>query len=434
MFSLVGLVVPNLIMLACTPILLHRLGPANYGLWTISLAAFGFMSALEFGLGTAVSKYIAEHLARGETAALSTVATIGVLAFVVVGVLLTFPLYLGAQRIAHLFHGTPTVRVVEVIHLVSFGLVPLLLLSASLAIATGLERFEVPMLVMVFQNGLTAVVAVVVVSLGGSVYDVVVSSLCVLGTTAALSTGMAAWLLARAGARPRVARGYARRLLTYVLFTGVTSAGTLLFSSVDRLAVASILGLRSVAYYTVTVGVANKLLAFADVATRPLMPASSASYGRGDVLAVKRYLDKSTAVVAAASALGGIALFAVSGPLLRAWLGNAFAAEALEPFRILVVVYAVISIAAPAFHIANGIGSAWISAVGSIVGGALTIGLIVVLGRSYGLSGVAWANAAYCLNLGLPVYVSLVVRRRLNQKQELNSDTAADTASEVVGG
>src|SRR5687767_5696789 len=49
-----------------TPYLLAKLGTSGYALWILlaSTASYGFL--LELGIGGAVIKYVAEHVARGE--------------------------------------------------------------------------------------------------------------------------------------------------------------------------------------------------------------------------------------------------------------------------------------------------------------------------------------------------------------------------------
>src|SRR5688572_27957068 len=49
-----------------TPFVLDRLGPSGYALWVLmgAIASDGFL--LDFGIGGAVVKYVAEHAACGE--------------------------------------------------------------------------------------------------------------------------------------------------------------------------------------------------------------------------------------------------------------------------------------------------------------------------------------------------------------------------------
>src|SRR5690349_3924103 len=59
-----------------TPFILHRLGPTTYGLWTLVGSIVGYGALLDFGIASAVTKYVAEYRARGEvTNAQSLVTT-----------------------------------------------------------------------------------------------------------------------------------------------------------------------------------------------------------------------------------------------------------------------------------------------------------------------------------------------------------------------
>src|SRR4051812_18291298 len=155
------------LMLVATPVLVSHLGTANYGLWSIAIAAFGLMNVLEFGLGTAVAKYVAEHAgnARGED--LSALISIAVAIYLGLGLVLTVPLYVLAPDAAGLFDpaGAPDAPVTSVLRLVALGLLPMLLLSCGQAIAVGLQEFRVPMVASLAQSALTIIVALIVIAL-----------------------------------------------------------------------------------------------------------------------------------------------------------------------------------------------------------------------------------------------------------------------------
>ena len=302
-YSVLGFVVPALVLLAFTPVLIHSMGTANYGLWAISLAGFGLLGVAELGLGVAIAKYVAEYRQANDTVGLSSTASAGLALYVLIAVLLTVPFYLAAGTIAQLFSSSEVshAQVEHVVQLVSLGLLPLLLMSWGLAIAVGLQRFQIPMLAAVAQNGLTVVIAVVVVSLGGSVDDVVLSSLCVLCAVALASAAIGVRMLAPLGARPMLSVRFVRGLLPYVFFTSVSSLGSILFASVDRIAVGAVIDLRAAAYYAVSIGIATKLLSLSDVLTRPLMPASSSLQRAGEIDLVRRQLRVATTGVTALS-------------------------------------------------------------------------------------------------------------------------------------
>jgi O-antigen/teichoic acid export membrane protein len=199
-------------------------------------------------------------------------------------------------------------------------------------------------------------------------------------------------MLSAVGAHAIFSTRQLRVVSRFLAFTSATALGHVLFASLDRVVVGAVLGVSQLAYYSVAIGVAVNLLNVADVLTRPLMPAVSAWAATAERTLIRRVLIRTTLATAALEALAGGVLLAVSGPFMRLWLGSAFAAHALTPFRVLVVIFAVVAVGAPSYQVANGSGHPWAPAAGGTVGGAATIAFIFLLAPRWGVTGAAAAN------------------------------------------
>jgi O-antigen/teichoic acid export membrane protein len=413
-YSLIAFVVPNVLLLASTPFLIRWLGTENFGLWMLSLATFGLLGAFDLAIGTGVSKFVAEYTTRNDAQALGGTAFTGFVIQIGVGLIVMVPLYLSAGAVAGVIgaNGVPQDRVADVVRLSALGFLPLMLKSWALAVSVGLQRFGDVALATIAQNGMTFASALLIVRAGGSVIDVVIASVLALCAVALVMTVLAFRLLSRHGARLAVASRYARQTAHFISATSFTAAGIVLFSAFDRIAVGIAVGLPAVTYYTVSIGVASKVLNFADVVTRPLMPAASSWMGRGRVDVVRAYFRRSSALVALTTVPLCLVLFFSCSPLLHWWLGDAVAHHVVSPFRVLLVVYTTVALIAPSFHIANGVGRPWLPALTTSTGGVATIALIFVLGPRSGVVGAAWANAGYWVNLVLPVSLALWLRAK----------------------
>lgn len=414
LYGAVGYGVPVATTLVFTPFLLHSMGVLGFGLWMLGMSFLGLLGAFELGLSTAIAKHIAQYNEQKDLHGLSATATMGVLVYLAIGLLLTVPTYLVAPHAAALFRNdnlSPD-AIAGVLRMAAFGFVPLLLKNAGLAVPIGLQRFKIPMTISAVQSVLTLSLALAVSRQGGSVTDVMVSSLITLWAIAAVSSLVGYRMLRRLGATVLFSRAQARLILKFAAFTSVSGLGSLLFTAVDRIAVGIVLGVSAVAYYVVAVGIAGSLLTLAGVLTQPLMPAASSWSSSGQWQRVRRYLVRSTLAVAALELVLASALLLISQPFVSIWLGADVASHALAPFRIFVVVYAVISLNAPAYHIANGSGFPWIPALGGLIGGLLTVVLIVLMGRVWGLEGAAWANAGYWVTLLIPALTAKALDRR----------------------
>ena len=389
-----GFAVPAVGLLVFTPILVHLLGTANYGLWALATSFLGLMGLLDLGLSVVVAKHIAQYRALGDVAGLSSSVTIGFALYLAVGLIATPVMFALAPVIAPTFahDEIPVATVTDVLRVVSLGIVPLLVKNAGLAVPVGMQRFGPPMTISIVQTALTLGLATVAAYRHGSIQVVVATTVVALTVAAVASVVIAYRGLSAMGARPRFSRVQVRTMLQFSLFTSVTALGNVLFASLDRIFVGGLLGASAVAYYSVSIGVALTLLNLADVLTRPLMPAASAWASIGDWRRVRAWLVRTTLGLALLEAAAAAILLLASEPFLSLWLGSDFAGHSLTAFRILVVIFAVVAVGAPGFHVANGVGRPWAPAIGSVIGGLLTIVSIFILAPRWGLTGAAAAN------------------------------------------
>src|SRR4051794_18323251 len=73
----VGFAVPAVGLLVFTPVLVHLLGTANYGLWALSSSLLGLMGVLDLGLSVVVAKHVAQYRALGDVDSLGSSVTVG---------------------------------------------------------------------------------------------------------------------------------------------------------------------------------------------------------------------------------------------------------------------------------------------------------------------------------------------------------------------
>ena len=419
-FGVIQLIIPTLLLLIFTPIFIHKMGTEQYGLWMLATSALGLMSIAEFGLNTAISKFVAEFVESKDTIALSSVLSAGLCAYFFLGFGLILPLYIFSPVLAGIFKSSQTVSTEQiglVIHIVSLGFIPLLLRSGAMAIPIGLQRFQTPVIVTVGYQILSYVAALMVIYLGGSVAQVVRSTVVVLWI-AALGSLFIAWqMLKPFKLKFTITHSgeVLRRMFSFSLISGISSLGSQIFNIVDRLAVGVVLGLDAVAYYTVIISVATKILQLSSALTSALMPAVSSWMASGDIQRVRTYFYKATTALLALNALIAGFTLILSDTLLRLWMGEAFANHVMLPFRILIVLYALISLNAPSFFVAYGMDNPGINALAAIIGGCLTIALILVWGKTLGLLGTVLANGGYLITLAITGYVYLRINKVIRQ-------------------
>lgn len=385
------------------------MGAEKYGLWTVATSALGLMGVAEFGLNTAISKFLAESSAS-RPAEVSPVIFAGLLGYLALGLGLTLPFFFFAPASASFFHPSTTLQQLEierVIRITALGFFPLVLRSGAQAVPVGLQRFDLSVAMNAGYLSASYLLALGIALWGGSVAQIVSGTVLLLWLAACISWGVAFHLLRPFHLHFSLAAALAalRQLFAFSAQAGLAGLGSQIFSVADRLAVGAVLGLEAAGYYAVISAIVTKILQLSGALTAALMPAVSAWAAAGDFRRVRAYFLRATGLLALINLGLAITLIAISEPFLRLWLGTDISQHILTPFRILIIVYALISLNTPAYFVAYGLGRPAVNAFAALGGGGLTIFLIFAWGKTAGLDGAAYANSGFFLSWVIIAYV-----------------------------
>ena len=249
------------------------------------------------------------------------------------------------------------------------------------------------------------IVAIIVISLQGTIYDVVTSTVILMWVIGITSLVICYRLLQPLDFHWIISRSAAKTIFSYMAASGITNIGIKLFSSVDKLVVGTVLGLANVTYYSIAIGIANKFVTMSSALTQALMPAASEMYTRGEEGQLRKILFYSTAVLFFINAIPVGLLLVFADEFLVWWLDPDLAQQVISPLRILVLIYGIRGITAPAFYIVNGIGKPWINSIVTAIQGVGIILLIFYLGSQFGIMGAVWANAITWVEFAMVIYI-----------------------------
>ena len=311
--------------LIATPLIIHHIGRAGYGVWTVSMAFVIYLGIVEAGFAPTAQRFLA--LARGggdERGAalvfwstLAFYATIGLLAFVVVEAL--------APQIASVFRFPPRLEqdAADLLRIVGLAM-PLGLLVAALANALqGFERFTAVAITSALGSlaYLGALVLLIDrdVSLAGLGWAVIVQQGVLVLTRAVLVVDV---LRTRPGL---VSRDDARAMASLSARLQVSVMSLIVNGQSDRV----VAGIVAPPAVVGQVGIASQLAESGRmVAAAPLVPVFnrfSALHGSGDepgLRAAFARTDRAWVV----GVLGAVAVgIACAGPLVTGWLGHGYA-------------------------------------------------------------------------------------------------------------
>lgn len=374
-----------------TPFILHRLGPAAYGLW-ILLSSVGLYGAvLDFGLASAVTKYVAQHREQDDMAsAQSLIATalwlysgLGLVAFVLFAALIpVFPL---------LFHLSASQRVTSgpLLLLLGLGLAINLPCMVTNAVLRGLQRFDLVTLVTVLNNLLFAGGLVLVLLLGGGLFGMVFvnipATLLIQVPSLIFIRRLAPDL--RIGWRG-ASRGNARKLLGFSSANFVLNLASRLTDQTDEIVIGGSMRVASVTPYNIALRLSRLPLQLSNKFAQILLPLASQLHAAHDWSRLRSLYIDSTRITLAFFVPGACILVVLAQQILTLWVGATY-----DHYFYLVFILVSSNLMAisqyPAVALLQGMARQKLLAVVSLATGVANLVLSIVLVHRIGLAGVA---------------------------------------------
>jgi O-antigen/teichoic acid export membrane protein len=273
------LVVTGLVAILLPAYLTHHLPVTTYGAWVLVLQLGAYVGYLDFGVQTAISKFIAEFEARQDFAGCGRCASAGfviILAASAIGIVITCLL---AWRVPQLFRTMPPglqhgAR--YAILLVGVSLSISLAASVFSAIFLGLQRYEIPVLATVTTRLLYAAAVTIAVATHSSllVMGIAVATANIAG--AALQVGLWKKLASHIQVSLRaIDFAMLRRMLGYCAILTVWSVCMLFITGID-ITVVGHYAFAEVAFYSIASSPTTLILTIIGAVLGPLLPATSA--------------------------------------------------------------------------------------------------------------------------------------------------------------
>jgi O-antigen/teichoic acid export membrane protein len=397
-WNAVGQGIPLLVGLAAIPITAQALGAARFGLLGLIWAVLGYAGALDLGLGRATTKFVAEHLSRGDQTTVRRVATVAVTGQIVLGSLAGLLLFAATPLLVdRVFHvpGAVAAESRVAFRLVALS-VPLVVGSLGLrAILEAAQRFDLVNLIRMPTSILVFVVPAVVASLGGSL------ALIVALLAAVRLAGALAFAFALGRAIPAFrwdwggARETLRALLGYAGWVAVSNTINPMLVYLERFMLGSLAGVAAVAYYAAPYEAVTRLLIVPASLASALFPALSAS-GAGEAARLRHERLFQRALRFLLLTLGApiFVVIGCAGPLMTAWLGPVYAVHSAPALAILAAGVLINALAhLPAAYLL-GRGRPDLPAKFQIVELVLYVVAAWLLVRAFGVTGaaIAWTG------------------------------------------
>lgn len=418
----------NAVMALVLPAYLtHRLPVSVYGAWVLILQIGAYVYVLDFGIQTAISKFVAEFEAKGRDldAGRYASAGLGLMSLAaMIGVVLTGIL---AWLVPHLFQKMPPSLYSDVrisILLIGFSLSLSLVSSVFSAVFMGLQRYSIPMAIAIANKAMCTIAVLAVVFLHGSLTAMAAATALVN-----IGTGFVQFLfwkrfISRIPVRfgliePKIVK----QMSGYCSILAIWSAAMLCISGLD-LTIVGHYDFPHTAYYAIASSPNNLFLMILSAALGPLLPVTSALSAKRGPQEMGRLLLRATEYMAALLLVSGVAMLIFAYPVLKLWVGRDYAIHAIPILRFLIVANVIRNLCAPYSTMVVAVGRQKAATAASIVEAAVNLGSSLYLAMHLGAVGVAIGTLLGAL-VGVAIHILFSMR--------YTSDLLAFSRGRLVG-
>ncbi len=409
--------ITSLVAILLPAYLVHHLSVQVYGAWVLILNLAAYVGYLDFGVQTAVAKYISEFEAVGDVEGCRRCVSIGLLILLIaggLGILLTIAL---AWYVPELFRNMPATLYRDVrISVLFVGISLSISLPGSVfsTIFVGLQRYQVPMVTNVAGRLLYAA------ALCGAVFFH--GDLITMGIAVAVANVLGAVLQIVAWKKLAghigisllpIDSGMLRRMTRYCFVLTIWSACMLFITGLD-VTIVGHFAFSQVAFYSIATAPTNFVLMVVGALLGPLLPATSALSTERTSQEMGTLLLRSTRYATTALLLTGLPLMLAGFLALRLWVGQTFAANSVQLLRVLLLANIIRQLCAPYATMIVATARQGIATAAAVTEGVVNLAASILLARHFGAMGVAGGTLIGALSsVAMHFFVSMHYSRHL---------------------
>jgi O-antigen/teichoic acid export membrane protein len=410
--NLVRLLLSMLVSLVLPPFLVHHMAPTEYSAWVLILQLSAYVNVLDFGLQTAIGKYVAEYDASGDREASHHLVSTSFTILAVSAAIACAALAAMVWGVPRLFHQMPPELVGDVrIALFAVGLSTAFALPFGIFLSTftGLQRYVFPTVVAIVGRVGSAAVLIVLIIMHGSLVQL---ALVMAGFN--FATAIVQYIGWRRFVKERVEfsfllfhRRSAIRLAKYSSVLFIWTLSMLLISGLDIVIVGHY-DYGNTGFYAVANNAANFMLAIVSSVFGPLVPAVSSMQSGSTPGRIGDLCTKTTRYCVLLLLLLGLPVFFGAYPLLSLWVGKRYAIQSALYLEVLVLGNVVRQIALPYVLVVVATGRQHLATIGAIVEACVNVSLSIWLVQRIGAVGVAIGTLCGAfVGLGMHLLVSI---------------------------
>lgn len=397
-------------MLLVAPIVLHKLGASEYGLWMIATSVVSAGGIIASGFCDANIQRVAHLRGRGETNSMVHTVRSMMGINLVLGCILAVLVWIAAPYAARhiaISHATPFGECLSSLRIASLLILVRSVESVGVSTHRAFEEYRGTVQISTAVRLLTLASAAVLAMLGHRTVSILAATAVFLVLGTFLQFRQLRAFLGPVFLWPAFKAKETRALVGFGVFVWLQTLGSVVFGQFDRILVGLSLGSLAVAPYALCVQFAQPIFGLTASGLHFLFPYLSGKTGTISGSSLKRTLLKAFLCnfILVASCAGMLLL--VGNRLILIWAGSAVAHSAAGIFPPIVLGSALMGLSVTGTYAMQALGLFRTVALISLGGRAAMLLLMIYLLHHMGLRGLALARVWYG-SIALLVYAPLL--------------------------
>ncbi len=396
-------------MLLVAPIVLHKLGAAEYGLWSISTAIVSTGGIVASGFSDANIQRVARLRGSGSSATMAHTVRSLLGINLVLGFVLALFVWVAAPFAANRIVVSHPGQLHECLYSIRIASVLILVRateSVSASTQRAFEQYGKTVRINTVVRWLTLASAAGLVLCGFRAVSILAETAGFLAIGTYFQFQEARKLLGSTALWPIFEPGETRILLNYGVFSWVQAMGSVIFGQFDRVLLGVSLGAVAVAPYSLCVQFSQPIFGLTASGLQFLFPYLSGRVSALSADALKRTLVKVFACNVLLVACGAGILLLIGDRLIQSWAGAAVARSATQILPPIIVGASLMGLSVTGTYAMLAFGLFRSVAVISLASRGVMLLVMAGLIHLGGLQGLAAARVCYGL-LSLLLYIPL---------------------------
>jgi O-antigen/teichoic acid export membrane protein len=395
-FNFAGYLITFLLNFFSLPYIIGKLGNSAYGVIALTGAFLGYLAFLDIGMSNALTKYVSESHARGETERIRKLLNTAIISNSVMGLIGGVSLYLLAPllttRVLHI-PAALTPAAIIVFRITAFTFVLNMVSSAAGSLPAALQMFFHSNLIRTVYGVVNIIVIVLVLYAGYAIKEIAAAGAVLTLAATVFNLWINKRLVPSYRLLPEFDRAGFGSLLRFGVFTLIHKLNGVLLVQFDRFLIGLFLPIGALTFYVVPAIFSGYIMRLPQIVLQvmfPLVSEINAVHGQAGEALKKVHLRASKYFIMYNLPLTVISIV-LAKPILLHWMNPKMALHGAGVMVILSVAYFIASLAFVPSVILNGIGKPEVNAYISTATGVTNLILCLLLIPRYGIEGAAYS-------------------------------------------